>query len=368
MLIALLLATLADFHPDSLSTSTVTIAGPEAHLSVRCGTRSLMLAVEGLDSNGDGDVSPAELHASEPEVVAYVATHYGLFVGAGSDFSGGERLTPSGGSAAPVAGNSTSPVGFPRGQLEVKLDFEHTAPIEDLSVHVTLFHEELPQHIDYSTLVSRGTRLDVHVLEVGHEWARLSEEGRGTFEVFFSTGWRHILSGWDHIAFVVALVLGSRRFRSLLAVVTAFTVAHSITLGLAAFGIVEMSSYAREIEAAVALSIAYVAVDCLVHKRIKRSRWVEAFLFGLVHGLAFASFLSTSLIRSQSKTAALFSFNLGVEVGQIAIVLGLALLLRVLPRSAEEEDPFLAPPLVQRGGLVVVAALGFWWFYQRLSA
>lgn len=121
-----------------------------------------------------------------------------------------------------------------------------------------------------------------------------------------------------------------------------------------------------EIEAAVALSITYVAVDNLVHPRLQRARWVEALGFGLIHGLAFASFLGHSLTTETAKGIALISFNAGVELGQVTFILAAVLALRLLPRKKDEEDPFLAPTWLRRSGSIAVAAISFMWFLQRI--
>ena len=100
--------------------------------------------------------------------------------------------------------------------------------------------------------------------------------------------------------------------------------------------------------------------------KLERARWIEAFVFGLIHGLGFVGFLAQSLLNERSKGTALFAFNLGVELGQILVVVLIALLLRLVPRRREENDPFLAPLWLRRAGSVAVAALGFYWFFERI--
>ena len=182
---------------------------------------------------------------------------------------------------------------------------------------------------------------------------------------FLELGTNHILGGWDHLAFLVVLLVAARGIGSIVAVVTAFTAAHSITLGLAALDVVRLPG--RLVELAIALSIAYVAAENLILKR-PGARLGAAFGFGLVHGLGFAGFLGDALVFEPLKIAALFGFNVGVELGQLAVVVPLALLLRVLPGDRKSEDPeraWFAPRWLRLGASSVVVLLGLGWFVER---
>ena len=128
----------------------------------------------------------------------------------------------------------------------------------------------------------------------------------------------HIFVGYDHIAFLLALLLAARRLRDMLKVVTAFTVAHSLTLLLAALDVIRLPSAVTE--SLIAASIVYVAAENYFIKQ-GRYRWMLAFAFGLVHGLGFSSVLRARLQDMGSILVPVVSFNLGVEVGQIAILL-----------------------------------------------
>ena len=139
------------------------------------------------------------------------------------------------------------------------------------------------------------------------------------FKAFTASGIHHIAIGPDHILFIVGLLLLGGSIRRLLAIVTAFTLGHSMTLALATLQIVEPP--ARIIEPAIALSIVYVGADnLLVGQRGRDVRpWVALF-FGLVHGFGFASVLRETGLPPRALGLSLFSFNLGVEIGQAAIV------------------------------------------------
>lgn len=140
---------------------------------------------------------------------------------------------------------------------------------------------------------------------------------------FFVLGIEHILAGWDHLLFLFCLLLLGGRFIDLIKIVTAFTVAHSVTLVAAALDVVAIPS--RIVESAIALSIVYVAAENILLKGHAASkRWLVAIVFGFVHGFGFSSVLKELGMPTEGLVFALFAFNLGVEVGQ-AVVVALAL-------------------------------------------
>src|SRR6185295_8482239 len=134
---------------------------------------------------------------------------------------------------------------------------------------------------------------------------------------FFKMGIEHILTGWDHLVFIVGLILARARLRALFTIVTAFTIAHSITLALAVLDVWSPSS--RVIEPAIALSIAYVGIENFFVKDASK-RWRITFPFGLIHGFGFAGALQEINLPRSAIPTALVSFNLGVEAGQLAVL------------------------------------------------
>jgi hypothetical protein len=135
---------------------------------------------------------------------------------------------------------------------------------------------------------------------------------------FFRLGIEHILTGFDHILFLFALMLRGGPIGSLIAIVTAFTFAHSLTLGLAVFDVIRPA--ARLVEPLIALSIAYVAFENIVMRGVPSRRWLASLLFGFVHGFGFAGALLELELPSAMLFTALLFFNLGVEAGQVIIV------------------------------------------------
>ena len=130
-------------------------------------------------------------------------------------------------------------------------------------------------------------------------------------------GMEHIFTGYDHICFLIAVMVWARSLWPVVKIVTAFTVAHSITLSLTAFGIVRIPS--AIIEPAIAATIVYVAVENFFSRDVQR-RWRDTFCFGLIHGFGFASALQEFGLPKNALVPALASFNIGVEIGQIVVV------------------------------------------------
>jgi hypothetical protein len=180
----------------------------------------------------------------------------------------------------------------------------------------------------------------------------------GRFQRFFVLGVEHIATGYDHLLFLFALLLGGGGIRALIGIVTAFTVAHSLTLAVATLDLVSLPS--RPVEAMIALSIAWVALENLVFDR-SRGRWRITFAFGLVHGFGFATILREMELPARGLLASLLAFNLGVEAGQVAIVLAAAPLLVAVERARRRR----AVVSVASAAILVVA---LFWFLERTFA
>jgi hydrogenase/urease accessory protein HupE len=181
-----------------------------------------------------------------------------------------------------------------------------------------------------------------------------------TFLAFIKHGVQHIWTGYDHLLFLFALLVVCRSFRSIVAIVSCFTVAHSITLALATLNIVHLPS--RFVEPAIAASIVFVGVENLLRRGEEpRGRWALTFAFGLIHGFGFASVLRELGVGGGAYGVAmpLFTFNLGVELGQVAVA---AAVLPIIWQLRKHEW------FVHRGVPVmsaVVALAGLYWLFQR---
>ncbi|MEO8008171.1 MAG: HupE/UreJ family protein [Betaproteobacteria bacterium] len=151
---------------------------------------------------------------------------------------------------------------------------------------------------------------------------------------FFPLGIEHILTGYDHLLFLLALMLRGGGLWSLLKIITAFTIAHSITLALAALDVVVLPS--ALVESVIALSIAYVALENLLPRYAVSRRWAVSFMFGLAHGFGFSSVLREIGLPKENLLLSLLNFNLGVEAGQLTVVLLVVpILMRLKSRSWE---------------------------------
>jgi hydrogenase/urease accessory protein HupE len=210
-------------------------------------------------------------------------------------------------------------------------------------------------------VVERLLDANNHTLEVSLLDAnRARASHHGAFAQFLILGVEHIATGFDHLVFLLGLLLVSKNFRDVLKVITAFTVAHSITLALAALGVIRISP--RIVEPLIALSIIYVGVENLFQRRLDR-RWMLAFAFGLIHGCGFASALRESGLGSGAGggiAVPLFSFNLGVELGQVTLA---AIVLPLLWKFKAEKHSF-APRFVHVCSIFIAMA-GLWWLAAR---
>jgi hydrogenase/urease accessory protein HupE len=197
-------------------------------------------------------------------------------------------------------------------------------------------------------------------------WVEIAA-ARGTWAIvadFVRQGIEHILSGPDHLLFVFGLLLIVRTPWMLVRTITAFTIAHSITLSAATLGYVQPPS--PPIEAAIALSILFLGAEIVRVYRggtsfAIRNPWIVAFVFGLLHGFGFASALSAAGLPSADVPLALVSFNVGVELGQLAFVAFVLLLARVLHllRASWPHPAELVPAYL-------VGSFGAFWLIQRL--
>jgi hypothetical protein len=208
----------------------------------------------------------------------------------------------------------------PAESLTLVVDFACAQTVRDLLVRDDLFDA---LGADYHTLA----RIEAPGRTVQFAFTPETRESRVTAATggvgsFVRLGVEHILTGWDHLLFLLVLLLRGGGWLSLAKVITAFTAAHSVTLALAVLEVVTLPD--RLVEAVIALSIAVVAGENLVARPVVSRRWLVSFAFGLVHGFGFSSVLREMALPTQGLVRALFGFNAGVELGQ-ALVVALAL-------------------------------------------
>jgi hydrogenase/urease accessory protein HupE len=193
----------------------------------------------------------------------------------------------------------------------------------------------------------------------------------GAFEVvrtYTLLGIEHILTGFDHLLFVLALILIVRGTRRLLVTITAFTIAHSITLALATLGVVHIPG--PPVEATIALSIVFVAAEILRLRQgreslASRKPWIVAFTFGLLHGLGFAGALAEVGLPQKSIPLALLFFNVGVEIGQLLFISA------VFALTAAARRAWRGRPTPAWGGALasyVIGGMASFWLVERIAA
>jgi len=179
------------------------------------------------------------------------------------------------------------------------------------------------------------------------------------FYIFVKAGFEHIIpQGIDHILFVLGLFFSCLTFRTLLWQVTAFTVAHSLTLILAAQGIVQLRG--DIVEAIIALSIVWVAVENVLFKETSKWRYSIVFAFGLLHGLGFAALLTQYGLPKDNFISMLLAFNIGVEFGQLAVLFLAFVLIKLILKKNWYVNEIKIPASIS------IAAVGLFWFVERV--
>ena len=248
-----------------------------------------------------------------------------------------------------------------RQSIRIHVRYQLTGPPGVVGVDAALF----PYDSAHQTFLNvyDGDALTQAILDRGRThfdyFAGTRQGAMAVIKKFVPAGVHHILIGPDHLLFLVGLLLLGGKVRQLAMVVTAFTIAHSITLSLAALNLVTPPP--RIIEPAIALSIVYVGADnLLVHGGRDVRAWI-AFTFGFIHGFGFANVLREMDLPTRALGWSLFSFNLGVEIGQLLVVATVATALAWLRTRSEAAGRQLAFV----GSLGVIAA-GTFWFIQRV--
>ena len=330
--------------------------------------RDLEFAI-GLDANGDGEITWGELRARHNEIAAYALARLAI---------------SADGKPCTLAPGTHRVDDHTDGAYEV-LTFAADCPggpasqgPRAIEVRYALFFDLDPQHRGLANFrVEGGARTAIFSPERATQRIELSAPS--AFETLIDyarEGVWHIWIGFDHVLFLLSLLLpavlvmrsdyGHRRwmpvgragdaFWDVLRVVTAFTVAHSITLSAAALGLLELPS--RLVESAIALSVVLAALNN-VRPVVEGRRWLVAFGFGLIHGFGFASVLADLGLPQEALLVALFGFNLGVEGGQLAIVAVF------LPVAFAVRASRLYAGLVMTGGSLLIALLAAAWFVER---
>ncbi len=350
-LIALLLGTMLSArsaHAHGLNTSYTTITVLPERLSVVFAfTLVDMDAHFHINANGDAVISQEELHAAVPAMYEYFEAHATLTMDGSKVHLQWEQATLTEDAA---------------NQEFVNLAF--SAPLHTKPSAVFVAFDLSPFELfgqTYTNLVKvvAGDRIQQAIVSLDNRRQQflLAEEPplRAQLGQFTLLGIKHIFLGYDHIMFLLALIIIGGRLWSLVKIVTAFTIAHSVSLILATLQVVTLPP--RLIESGIALSIVYVAAENFFVEGVGH-RWVLTFYFGLVHGFGFASVLRELGLPTKGLVLSLLAFNVGVELGQIAIV---AVLFPITLWIAKQR--FRRHVIVALSSVILCFGIG--WFIER---
>jgi hypothetical protein len=352
----------ASAHVASNGFVSADVHGADIEGSIEIAVRDVELAV-GVDANHDGRVTWGELRGAEDRWAGYVATHLGFAVPGG-----------------------TCPLRFQALEINDRVDGSYAwlpfsahcrNTVDALLIRYDLMSGVDPSHRGLLTLAAGGTT-QTAVLGGGAAplaFSIAAPDRARTFLQYLHAGIRHIWDGIDHLLFLISLLLPAVLLRragrwepvpsarpallGVLKVVTAFTLAHSITLSLAAFDLLRLPS--RLTESVIAASIVVAALNN-VFPLVTERRTRIAFGFGLLHGFGFASVLADMGLPAGARLTALLAFNLGIEAGQLAVVAAVMPLVYAVRAAA----------FYRRGvmpwGSAAIAALACLWFVQRVVA
>jgi hypothetical protein len=349
-------------HAHKPSDSYVSLAVNESTVTGQwdIALRDLEFAI-GIDRDGNGELTWDEIRSRHDDIAAYSLS----------------RLTlSSGGSNCPASATDHLIDHHTDGAYAVvRFNAECPNAIETLDVHYNLLFDIDPQHKGLLKL-QNGSNVSTAIFSPEHSRQQFSSSQASPFAQFIDYLWHgvwHIWIGFDHILFLLSLllpavlVLHNKKWQSsdsfkasfidVLKIVTAFTVAHSITLSIAALGVVELPS--RWVESAIAASVIVAALNNLVpvfHKQ----RWIAAFAFGLIHGFGFASVLADLGLPQSTLVLTLVGFNIGVELGQIAIVAVF------LPVAFAIRKTLAYRYVVLNGGSTVIMGIASIWLIERV--
>ncbi|WP_295521121.1 HupE/UreJ family protein [Limnohabitans sp. Rim8] len=312
----------------------------------------LLLAVpvsvfQNVDINQDGLLQPEEIRANRDRIIEQLNQSIRFEIGDAQ----GEVLDDQ----IMVSVHADDRQGTPQIEWLRQIKF----PQEALSLPVKISLTGRLLNGEYLFQVKRVDGQELAKISASHPSHVFFNQSWGTFQAFFIDGWQHIVEGYDHLVFLVTLLAASVVWRRWFWLLTAFTLAHGITYGLASFGVVQVRS--ELIEPVIALTILITAALSLFKVQLRlRTEMVAVFGLGLFHGLGFASAMALQLQGQRYPMSSIVGFNLGVEAGQILICLILGGLFEILKRKSQQLENI-------RNGMIWSGFLaGGFWLFERI--
>jgi len=350
LLASILSAGSASAHQTKLSSTRMTIADADITARIELNAVDLNVATGTSLTAPDGQVLEDLLVRDIDAVRRYVKTHVTL------GYEGGSDCVRTDESAVPKDDHVV---------ITERWQCPHNSAA--LVYRVTLFHDIDP--VSRHMVSVDGDQNFIGLLSVNTPQMSVTQSVPSAWQTFLRylvSGIEHIAIGYDHIAFLLAVIVLARRFWPLFKVITAFTLAHSITLTLAVLDIVTLPS--RLVEMMIAASIVYVAAENFFVKDI-RHRWWLTFVFGLIHGFGFASVLRDYGLPRDALGLALAAFNIGVEVGQLLIVVAAVVVWRAGFMVAKAGGLVQTEAVERRVSLAISTAVlvaGLYWLGERI--
>jgi HupE / UreJ protein len=331
-----------------LSVETSNQANRPSELKISVSLRDIDLGVESLDANNDRDITWGEVQSAAPATINWLGTSISIHC-AGENVTSLWQISTlesrSDGTYVNFSNNVQCPMG-------AKLSLTYRL-LKDLDANHRLFVTGQVDHQQLAAVLGGGSGDSLELRAPSNSFA--------TFTQFVPSGLYHIATGWDHLAFLLALLLPISVLTDkakIVRCVTGFTIGHSITLAMATFGFIPQFTW---IEPVIALSIGITAL--LNFKKLQLSFSTEslALIFGLVHGMGFSSIMREANLAPNLMPWALGGFNIGVELGQLAAVVVWGLLSWTLNTWRHYRL------VVVRGGSSVLLLLSIYWFVQRVA-
>lgn len=304
-------------HPYSVSYTTVTFSDEETSLIFSIDTLSVMELIKLEDRVEVQNEAFLLLH--EDQIVELIENHLMFFADDERQLAIFDQmqLEEKNGTQF-ITVSFQYPMLTPGVKIQLRDNFYLNDPTTN---YINLI--SVVDHGIWSEMIFQGNNREWIYLLTGDQSEQVEQSGmvleqqRSSWFDFFTLGVEHILSGYDHLLFLLVLMLRKQKFSQYVAIITSFTIAHSITIAMTALGYITLPS--RIVESVIALSICYVALENIFRHNLQQ-RWLVTFLFGLIHGMGFASILKEMTIAKEQIIIPLLSFNIGIEVIQLTLV------------------------------------------------